>query len=127
MADEIREDPKLSFLVSRLTSHGMSDAKAREYVTSYPAEVVEGAAKELESRLKTKAGAEKIANPAGWLCSAIEEGYGTQKTIFQAEQEQRKVRQKAQEAEEVERQAKEAAITQAYRKHAADYITFFIA
>jgi plasmid replication initiation protein len=40
-AEEMREDPKLSFLVSRLTSHGMGEAKAREYVTSYPPEAIE--------------------------------------------------------------------------------------
>lgn len=126
-ADEIREDPKLCLLVSRLTSHGMSETKARQYVASYPAETIEGAAKELESRLRGKATKDKITNPAGWLCSAIEEGYGSQKTIFEAEEEQRKKQEVAQEAEEAKKQEKSAEATIAYRKYATDYISAFIA
>jgi hypothetical protein len=76
--------------------------------------------------LRAKTGAEKITNPAGWLCSAIEEGYGSQRTIFQAEQDKKKQEQKREEDEQARKQARDMETTRAYRKYATEYITSFI-
>jgi plasmid replication initiation protein len=125
-ADKIREDPKLSILVSHLTSHGMSETKALKYITTFPLEAIERATKELEIRLKAKKGLNKIENPAGWLCAAIEEGYGTQRTIFQEEEEQNKRQQQLQQAEETRKRENELEITRAYRSYTTEYLTAFV-
>jgi len=86
-ADNLRDDPKLSRLISRLTAHGMTEDKAVSYVRDYPSDLIEWATEEITRRLKSKK--EKIDNPAGWLCRAIEEDWRPQKTLFDIERAER--------------------------------------
>lgn len=84
--DEVADDPTLARLLSRMIGNGLQEAQAREYLMTYPVELVTWAIEELGRRAKK---GDKIDNPAGWLIKAIEEDWRPQqRTIFDAEREQ---------------------------------------
>jgi hypothetical protein len=91
--DPLRDDPRLARLVTRLTTHGMTEDTARAIVQTHEPELVEWATTTLARKLKAK---EVVENPAGWLRKAIEEDWRPQPTLFA---------QKQTLAREIERQA----------------------
>ena len=124
--DDIRDDPKLSRLVSRLMAHGLAEEVARGYVRDKPADLIEWATDEIARRLRAKGGKDKIANPAGWLRQAIDEDWRLQKTIFDAEREKAEADLRARQARAKELEARLSAIKKAHSSYATatlrDYI-----
>jgi hypothetical protein len=92
--DPLRDDPRLARLVTRLTTHGMTEDAARAIVQTHEPELVEWATTTLARKLKAK---EAVENPAGWLRKAIEEDWRPQPTLFA--QERVHARQTEQQAE----------------------------
>lgn len=52
--DDLRDDPALARLVSRLVAHGIAEEKARTYVRDKPPELIEWATEDLARRLKAR-------------------------------------------------------------------------
>lgn len=103
--DPLRDDPRLARLVTRLTTHGMTEDAARALVQAHEPELVEWATATLARKLKAK---EAVENPAGWLRKAIEEDWRPQPTLFAQEQAQARETERQAEREQMDQQVKTA-------------------
>lgn len=103
--DPLRDDPRLARLVTRLTTHGMTEEAARDIVQTHEPELVEWATATLARKLKAK---EKVENPAGWLRKAIEEDWRPQPTLFAQKQPQARETERQAEREQLDQQVKTA-------------------
>jgi len=101
--DPIRDDPKLSRLLSRLVAHGVAQERARSLVLEWGTDDpgrIEYAASELERRLKSKTDCPD--NPAGWLVEAISNDWRPQPSLFGREEQEQRERARKAEARKAE-------------------------
>lgn len=122
-ADEVRDDPKLSRLVSRLLAYGMAEDIARSLVAESEPELVEWAVADLARRLKTK---EKIDNPAGWLRTAIREDWRPQQSLFDNERETARSSARTQEARREALEKEVSAIQKTYSAYVTKALTDYL-